>query len=134
MTGVPRSKPIPATIGTTFGSLWALIAATALPPAWRSTVAVVAALTTALLIWRLWRENQRTPNAPERLFGKRAYQIAVAAELVAIYVASITLPRLGWQGYLIQTVGIIVGLHFIGLWAATESACFLKIAGCMCVI
>ena len=48
--------------------------------------------------------------------------------------ASAVLPRFGWQGYFIQIVGIIVGLHFIGLWAATRSKRFLGVAGGMCVV
>ncbi len=134
MADARPSRPIPATIGTLFGGLWALIAAFALPPAWRLPAAALAALITALLIIRLWRANQPASGAPERLFGRKAYQIAVIAEVAAIYAASALLPHLGWQGYFIQAVGIIVGLHFIGLWAATRSSRFLGIAAGMCVI
>lgn len=134
MGGASRSRPIPATIGTIFGGLWALIAAMALPPHWRFSIAVIAGLTTLLLVVRLWRETEPLSGSDERLFGRKSYQIAVVVEVAAIYTASAILPRFGWQSYLLQVVGVIVGLHFIGLWVATRSERFLGIAGGMCVI
>jgi hypothetical protein len=129
-----RHKPVSATIGTVFGGLWALIAALALPFYWRFPVALLAALVTSLLIVRLWRTSQTASSSGARLFGRKAYQLAVVAEVAAIYGASVTLPHVVWQGYSIQIVGVIVGLHFIGLWVATRSKRFLGIAGGMCAI
>ena len=134
MRTVLRSRPIPAAIGTMFGGLWALLAATALPPAWHIPAASLAIVATALLIVMLWRSDQPAAGPAGRLFGRQAYQSAVVAELLAIYAASAVLPRLGWQGYFIEAVGIIVGLHFIGLWAATRAPRFLGIAAGMCTI
>jgi hypothetical protein len=134
MRGVSQTRPIPATIGTLFGGLWALIAAMALPSGWRLPIAALVASATAILVARLWRASQRASGSAERLFGRKAYQIAVCAEVVAICTASAILPVFGWQAYFIQVVGVIAGLHFIGLWAATRSMRFLRIAGGMCAI
>ncbi|AYJ84598.1 hypothetical protein D3Y57_00345 (plasmid) [Sphingomonas paeninsulae] len=84
--------------------------------------------------FRLWCTNQPASGSTEHLFDRKAYQIAVAAEVVAIYTVSAVLPPFGWQIYFIQIVEIIVGLHFIGQWAATRSRRFLDIAGGMCAI
>uniref|UniRef100_UPI0035CA32E8 hypothetical protein n=1 Tax=uncultured Sphingomonas sp. TaxID=158754 RepID=UPI0035CA32E8 len=97
-------------------------------------MATIAALVTMLLIVRLWRMKSLSSTSRPRLFSMRAYQIAVVAEVFAIYAASAVLPRFGLQGFFIQIVGIIVGLHFIGLWAATRSERFLGIAAGMCII
>ena len=134
MREASRSGPIPASIGTIFGGLWALIAAMALPPIWRIPATVIAAVSTAILIVRLWRAERPAAGPPTRLFGRKAYRIAVVAEVLAIYAASAALPRLGWQAYFIQAVGIIVGLHFIGLWRATRSGRFVGIAAGMCIV
>jgi hypothetical protein len=44
------------------------------------------------------------------------------------------LPRTGFGDQLIPAVGVIVGLHFIGLWMATGSRRFLGIAAAMCAV
>jgi hypothetical protein len=97
-------------------------------------IAVLASSATAILVARLWRVNEPPSGSAEHLFRRKAYQIAVVAEVLAIYTASAILPCFGWQAYFIQIVGIIVGLHFIGLWAATRSMRFLGISAGMCVI
>lgn len=128
-----RSKPIPGTIGIVFGGLWAIIAATALTPGWRLPMAIAGVVVTIVLVVRLWR----TPAPPmdgNRLFGRRAYQIAVILEVLAIYAASAVLPRLGLQDYFLQAVGLIVGLHFIGLYIASGSRRFLGIAAGMSIV
>lgn len=134
MRAVARSKPIPATIGMLFGGLWAFIAAMALPPGWRVSTTIIAAAATIILIARLWWTREPASNSSEQLFKRKAYQTAVIAEVLAIYAASALLSKYGLQGYFIQVVGIIVGLHFIGLWFATRSSRFLGIAAGMTIL
>ena len=131
---VSRSKPIPATIGMFFGGLWAFLAAMALPSDWRLPIATLAAVATVVLILRLWRLREPVSDTRGSLFSRKAYLIAVALEVLALYAASFLLPCFGLQSYFIQVVGIIVGLHFIGLWVATRSSRFLVIAAGMCVV
>ena len=126
-----RARPIPATIGLVFGGLWFWLGATALPLDWRLPAGVLGALITLGLIVRLWRASN-TADAGAGMFKRGAYILAVVLEIVAIYTASALLPKYGLQGYFIQAVGVIVGLHFIGLWRATGLARFLWIAGAMC--
>ncbi len=68
------------------------------------------------------------------MFRQRAYLIAVALEVVALVIANTALPRIGFGDELIPVVGVIVGLHFIGLWRATRLRRFLGIAFAMCVV
>lgn len=129
-----RSKPIAATIGTFFGGLWAYVAAMESAPGWQTPLALLTAVATLLLITRLWWMQPPECMANERLFGRRPYLVAVVLEIAAIYVASILLPRLGLQAFFLQAVGIIVGLHFLGLWSATGSRRFIGIAVVMCAV
>jgi hypothetical protein len=132
VTAPPRPKPIAATIGAVFGGLWGVVGTQALPPGWRGPAyAAVAAVTLGLLV-RLWRAAPARPG--ERLFGRSAYRWAVAGELAAIYAASALLPRWGLRAFFIEVVGIIVGLHFIGLWRATGARRFLFICAGMVAV
>jgi predicted DNA repair protein MutK len=82
---------------------------------------------------KLWRyESPATAARPH--FRMSVYLIAVAAELVGMYVAALLVPRFGWEQQVYSAVGCIVGLHFIGLWLATRSPRFLHITAGMCVI
>jgi hypothetical protein len=126
-------RPIPATIGLVFGGLWFWLGATALPPVWRTLAGLAGALITLGLIVRLWRAPG-PEDTGAGMFKRGAYFVAVALEVAAIYTASALLPKYGLQGYFIQAVGVIVGLHFIGLWRATGLARFLWIAGAMCAV
>jgi hypothetical protein len=116
-----------------FGGLWAYIGVLALPPAWHLPATVAVVIATLLLIVLLWTTGGSAREG-ERLFTKRPYQFAVVAEVISIYLASLLLSRIGLQAYFIQVVGIIVGLHFIGLWAATRSPRFIYIAVGMCIV
>ena len=49
------------------------------------------------------------------MFRRWPYLLAVVLEIVAIYTVSAALPRYILQTYFIEAVGVIVGLHFIGL-------------------
>ena len=129
-----RLKHLPAIIGLFFGGLWGVNAALSLPSGWRLPILLVVAIITILLISNLSRKNSLAGEANKNLFGRNYYLLAVGLELLAIYVASVLFPRFGLQQYLVEVVGVIVGLHFIGLWKATKSNVFLKIAAGMCMV
>lgn len=103
----------------------------ALPASWRALVAAAVALVTIAILCRLWR-GRRPSSAP--LFRHSAYRWAVVIELVSIYAASVLLRRCGLQPWFIQVVGIIVGLHFIGLYRATRAPRFLAICAEMVAV
>jgi hypothetical protein len=126
-------RPIAGTIGLVFGGLWSLLAATGLPHSLQWPALVLGGLVTISLVTALWMH--RNPARPSTdMFKRRGYIIAVVLEFIAIYAASTLFARYSLKPYLVQAVGVIVGLHFIGLWQATRSTRFLWIAGCMCSV
>jgi hypothetical protein len=122
-----RPRPIPATIGLFFGGLWCWLGALGLPPAWQTPAGIAGIAISLLFIVRLWRMKTLAGTGTV-LFGRRAYLVAVAFEIAAIVVFTNLAPKYGWQDQFISVVGIIVGLHFIGLWRATMMTRFLWIA------
>ncbi len=54
--------------------------------------------------------------------------------LIALNVAANLVRHYGLASCLLTSVGIIVDLHFIGLWLATRMPRFLWIAGAMCAV
>lgn len=128
------NRPIGNTIGLAFGGLWAVLGAQALPAAWQGPVLAGAAVITLALIIRLWRRRGSGGGAGGGLFRRPGYIVAVILELAAIIAASNLLPRWGLKAWFIQVLGVIVGLHFIGLWQATRARRFLAIAAGMCAV
>ncbi len=128
-----RARPIPRAIGLLFGALWGLIGALALPrPAQALAVACVALIAIGLL-GRLWFRASMGGEG-NSLFRRRAYLLAVIFEVGAIMLASSLMPRLGLGDYFLCAVGVVVGLHFIGLWRANGEVRFVHIALAMCMV
>ena len=128
-----RARIIGSAIGLFFGGVWSVLGARALSSGWRLLVADAGIVLTVVLIVRLWRTPRRSDAAPA-VFRSRYYIAAVVLELIALNVVGNLLLRSGRAGYLLTSVGVIVGLHFIGLWLATRMPRFLWIAGAMCAV
>ena len=126
-----QPRPIPGSIGLFFGGIWGVFGAQALPLAWRAAGIAGAVLVTAALIALLWRAGS---GAGRGLFRRRTYYVAVGFEVAAIVAANLLMPRLGLTGYALQVLGVIIGLHFIGLWKASDMARFLGIAAAMVLV
>lgn len=133
MSDTPRPRPIGGTIGLFFGTLWCLLAALALPARFHIPVALAGFAIGAALILLLWR-TPPVAGSGTAMFRRRAYIVAVVLEVIAIGAASSILRSYGLRDYFIPAVGVIVGLHFIGLWQATGARRFLGIAAAMCVV
>lgn len=118
-------------IGIGFGGVWGVIGAVALPRSWTPWAIAAALAITLVLMVRLWRF---VPAENSGLFRRSAYRVAVIAEVLAIVAASYILPRNGLEAYFVPAIGIIVGLHFLGLWRASGKTVFLGIAGSMCAV
>ena len=121
-----------------FGVLWGLVGASALPagPAFPAAVLVVAATAVLLLAAaRLFYLSRRLPVSSEGAsvnpFGTRPYRLAVLFQVVAIPVAAGVLNNAGYQGAVISSVAVIVGLHFFGLIPAFESWSFAAVGSAM---
>jgi hypothetical protein len=121
---------IPRLIGLIFGGFWALIAALALPHRPLGIAADI--LITIGFLLRVWRSSDLPVQ--KAFFNARAYLISVTCEVVAICIASVALPHYNLTEFLYSAIGLIVGLHFIGLWQASGSRSFLKISAGMCLV
>lgn len=125
-----RRLPLPAMIGTAFGGLWSILGAMALPSHWLVPAIVIGLLVTAFLLV----QRYRGAAAASTLFRRRAYIVAVVLEIVALYVAIPMLHRYHLEAYLVQVVGLVVGLHFIGLWQASGLRRYLWLCLTMCIV
>jgi hypothetical protein len=120
-------------IGWFFGTCWALLAAFSLAHPYARGGCLLATLIALLFLIRLWK-HQPQLAAIRPPFKTSVYLVAVAAELIAMYLAALLLPRYGAQQQVYSAIGCIVGLHFIGLWLATRSPRFLFITAGMCIV
>ena len=120
-----------AVICVAFSGVWGVIGASGLPRQWRMWVlgsSIVVSVAT--IVWRLLPHV--SPGSG--VFRGDVYFEAVAFEAVGIVVAVWLLRRLGHREYILPVVGFIVGLHFVGLWKATDLFVFVWTAIGMCVV
>ena len=122
---------IGAIVGVTFGGVWGIAGATALPHPWQawaigSSIGISAVLIVALAL----PHEQRQSGT----FCRDTYAMAVAFEAVAIFATIWLLKRFALSQLLLPAIGFIVGLHFLGLWKATNLRVFLWMALAMCIV
>jgi hypothetical protein len=53
---------------------------------------------------------------------------------MGIVMAAWLLRHFSLSQFLLPAIGLIVGLHFIGLWRATDLSLFLWTAGALCIV
>lgn len=117
-------------IGLGFAALWLWLGATALPTPWNWAIGVAGALAIGALAWSAWRMIEPRDG----LFQMRRYWIAVVGEVVVLIAVQLLLHRFGLWAYLIPVVGVIVGLHFIGLWWAGGGVGYVGLAVVMTAV
>lgn len=126
-----NNAAIGATVGAAFGCAWGIVGSLGLPSHFRTPGIIFAAgLSSALIVALAIHPNTLASTR----FRGIIYGGAIAFEVVAIIAGSIPLQRLGLQQYILPFVGFVVGLHFIGLWKATDLRLFLWIAAAMCLV
>ena len=117
-------------IGVLFGCAWGIAGATRLPRAWRAAVVLTSILISASLIAAVTRVHAAVAGR----FNGAIYGAAVAAEVLAIIIAAIILNRLNRKTFVPPVLCVIVGLHFLGLWQATNDVAFVVLAVGLCAI
>ena len=127
------SLPVSNLIGLVFAGLWAWAGSLTLAKVWQISTLAVSVLVGVVLLVRLMRGPAQHATRGS-MFRGAPYLFAVVLELCGIYVASVALPRFGYEAYLMQVVGVIVGLHFLGLWRASRSRRMVAIAVGMCAV
>lgn len=124
-----------ALIGTlicaAFGGVWAVAGATGLrrqAAAYGMTAGALIGLT--IVVYAI----SHPPAAASGLFDGRTYGLSVAAEAIAILLALAILRRRRRRDLILPSVGLIVGLHFIGMWMAMDAKLYLVIAAAMSAV
>lgn len=117
----------PRFVGLSFGILWLLIGASAAGVAAGIVVVCVGLLVFAFVILRVRRQlaRQRQP------YIRSYYMSSVAAEVAAISAVQLWLANHAREDLLWPAVGVIVGVHFIGLWLASSDRRYLCLTGAM---
>lgn len=125
------SATIGSVVGIAFGCAWGVAGSTGLPRQYRLAGLIVSIVISAILIAALLIH----PGSHEQgRFDGRLYGFAVLFEVLAIAGTVFAFQRLNLQGFLMPAIGFIVGLHFIGLWKASEMPVFLWVAAAMCIL
>lgn len=122
---------IGATVGAAFGCAWGIVGSLGLSLRFR-TVSIIFAvgISLALIIALVMHPS----TLASRKFRGDIYGAAIAFEVLAIIVGANVLQRFDLQQFIMPFVGFVVGLHFIGLWKATDLPLFLWIAEAMCLV
>jgi hypothetical protein len=111
-----------ATIGVVFGCAWGIAGATALLAPWHSWAIGSSIGISIVLVVALSLAQRRRASGT---FRGRIYGIAVVFEVVAIVATIWLLKLVGLPHLVMPAIGFIVGLHFLGLWKATDLRVFL---------
>jgi len=120
-----------ALIGLVFGLLWWWVGAGAVAGISGTVLHITGILIfTATGIW-IFRRQASPPRGTPRW---NYYVIAVIAEVVAIMLAQKWLIVRGLGPLIFPAVGVIVGLHFTGLWQAFGRRRFLVLSIVMTVV
>lgn len=112
-----------------FAAVWLWIGARALPGPWPVIVGVIGVAVLLGVAWHILRRPAWV-GRPRR-FDRGRFAVAVAFEVIAANLAAGYLGRTGQIGYLWPALGIVVALHFIGLWWATEDRRYIALTGTM---
>lgn len=119
-------------IGLAFAVFWLRIGAAAVGGPEGTAILIVGSVLLVAALWRIWQNRyRRTEGARFRLAW---YLLAVGGEVVAMNAAVLALPKPFLDAYQWPVIGTIVGLHFVGLWAATRMRRFLYLSVAMTAI
>jgi hypothetical protein len=76
-----------------------------------------------------WHSRCPTDSVSRLRFAAASIGIAIAFEVAAILATIWLLRRFALSHFLMPAIGFIVGLHFLGLWKATDLWVFVWTAG-----
>ena len=117
-------------VGLGFGMLWLFVGASALRAPYDLVAGLVGLVLFIAVAVHVVRRREQRPQS----FNRKIFVLAVIFEVVAIAIAQSWLLAHGLGVYLIPVVGILVGLHFVGLWLAWQRPSFLALAVAMVAV
>ena len=109
------------------GFVWCTAGAILLPPPWRAAATVGASIICGALLYA----NASGPAVLARL-DRRIFALAAAFEIVGIFIAIRFLVISHQATFIPAAIAAIVGLHFVGMWLASDNRTYLGIAAAMC--
>ena len=115
-----------------FAAVWAVLGAAGLSPRWRVLAKTLSCAISFLGIAAVL--TARHFAQPAGVFRGGIYTGAVIYEAIFITLAVASLRRFGAVQYILPVIGLIVGLHFLGLWRATDNMTFIWTAIGMCAV
>ena len=115
-----------------FALVWLWVGASALAMPWRAVAGGVGVVALATVAWRVLRRPVALGDT--RQFNRGRFWIAVAFEVIAGSAAGSLLGNAGLIGYLWPAIGVIVALHFVGLWWATGDPRYLTLMATMLAV
>lgn len=115
-----------------FALVWLWIGANALAMPWRVVAGGVGGVVLGAVAWRALRRPVALGSTGR--FDRRRFGITVALEVGAATLAGSLLGRFGLIGYVWPTLGVIVALHFIGLWWATGDPRYITLMWTMLAV
>lgn len=108
-----------------FAAVWLWIGASALPMPWAVVAGAVGILVLLAAGWSVLRRP--VPVGGGRRFDRRKFAVAVVFEIVAANIVAFVLGKYGLIGYIWPALGVVVALHFIGLWWASGDRRFITL-------
>jgi hypothetical protein len=108
-----------------FSGVWLWIGASALPVPWAAGVGAIGVVGLLAAARHAWRNP--APLGGGRRFDRRKFAAAVAFEIVAANIVAWQLGRVRLLGYIWPSLGIVVALHFIGLWWASGDLRYIRL-------
>lgn len=113
-----------------FGGVWCLYGALGLPSRLRAVLIAVAFVVSTTLVILGARHTRMVASR----FDLPVYYASVAFEVLAIIIVARLLRILGRRTLIGPCIAAIVGLHFIGLWLATNDLLFIWLSIALCAV
>lgn len=123
------SLRIGSLIGLFFALVWLNVGLQVMAGPWRIALGIAGVVA---IVWAAVHAWRRPLDAGR--FARKWYLIAVAGELAAMALVGALFDFHDAPSIMWAIIGIIVGLHFIGLWRAVDDRRFLWLAAGMTAV
>lgn len=138
--GYFRAAASTTLITAIFALVWGFSGSFAIPGSTRLVCIVFVLLVSAFLLgsaFSFWQHAAALPATDPHAanpFRSRLYNLAVAGQFVAIFLAARLLTAFGYPDAIISAVAMIVGLHFFALIPVFQSRRFAVVGGAMILL
>lgn len=120
-----NGSEIGAIVGIINGLGWSFACAAALASTFRRAAILVSVMISAVEVWLITHVRSSTTSI---VFDGQLYGWVVLLEIISIAASILVLKRLHCAGLIPSTIGLVVAVHFVGLWAATHAGVYLGLS------